>query len=108
MFPRVGALTSERPIFVDIDGTLTDDRHKGHGRPIASRIQKLRDHLGAGGELVIWSAGGTDYAKQFAADNGLEGATCVGKPDLFVDDNPTVRPGARIKVISPEEFFGEN
>jgi hypothetical protein len=92
------------PLYVDIDGTLTDLPTKG-GNVIDDRITKVKRLIEAGQEVVIWSGGGTSYAKKFAQDHGLNGVVCIGKPDTVVDDNPTIRPSGRMAIRTPTEFF---
>ena len=94
------------PIFIDIDGTLTDAPGKQGGKVLPDRIKTVRSRIAAGQEIVIWSGGGTAYAKAFAVKHGLSGATCIGKPSIVVDDNPDIRPRDRMIVASPDEFFG--
>ena len=91
------------PIFIDIDGTLTDSGLHG-GKPIDERLMIVRKLVKAGKEVVIWSAGGTEYAQRFAKDHDINGVTCIGKPCLLVDDNPRVRAGGLLRQ-SPEKFF---
>ena len=92
------------PTYFDIDGTLTDRPIRG-GEPIAERIDVICKLLEAGTEVVIWSANGTAYVRAFAEEHGLTGAVCIGKPDKCIDDNPTIRPRARMLVLSPEVYF---
>jgi len=92
------------PIFVDIDGTLTDFGQQG-GNPIAGHIEKLKKLIAQGVEVIIWSGGGTDYAKKFAEDHAISGVTCIGKPSLMVDDNPNVRPVGTMVIVEPAKFF---
>ncbi len=95
---------SDRPIFIDVDGTLTDFHNQG-GNPIESRIEQVRELIAGGKQVVIWSGGGTAYAAAFAAEHGLSGAVTIGKPEFCVDDNPEIRPRFSTRVISPLEFF---
>lgn len=92
-------------IFVDIDGTLTDSPEQG-GKPIPERIEKLKKLISDGKEVVLWTGGGSAYAKKFAQDHGIVGAVCISKPVTLVDDNPNVRPLGRIQVLDPATFFG--
>jgi hydroxymethylpyrimidine pyrophosphatase-like HAD family hydrolase len=92
------------PIYFDIDGTLTDRPIRG-GQPIPERIEAVRKLIEAGEEVVIWSANGTSYVRDFAVEHGLIGAVCIGKPDKCVDDNPDIRPRDRMLVLSPETYF---
>ena len=94
------------PTFVDIDGTLTDLPTKMWGQVDRQRLQYLRDLIRDGREIVLWTGGGTEYAKAFAERYDFAPAFCIGKPSLVVDDNPTIRPAGRMRIISPAEFFG--
>lgn len=96
-------ITENRPIFIDIDGTLTDRSVKG-GDVIPERLSALRRIIGSGEQIVIWSGGGTDYVKWFCAKHQIVGVVMIGKPEFCVDDNPTIRPKS-LRVQTPEEFF---
>ena len=96
---------SALPIFIDIDGTLTFAPESKWGEPIHERIKRVVDMLAAGTEVVLWSGGGTKYAREFADRYGLGGAVCIGKPSLMIDDNPTIRPPGRMPIKAPEDFF---
>lgn len=91
------------PTFVDIDGTLTSEPHAAGGPVHADRIAVLRELIASGEEVVVWSARGTAYAQQFCRNHDLN-VVAIGKPDLCVDDKPTIR-AAGLKVVSPEAFF---
>lgn len=99
-------MSIDLPIFVDIDGTLTNEPHKKWGRPYTKRIHQLRTLISQGNRVVLWSGGGQAYAEQWAATNNLDGAICMGKPRMIVDDCPTIRPVGRMPVLSPSTFFG--
>ncbi len=92
------------PLYVDIDGTLTDKPNQG-GKVYPERISKIKEILKSGREVVLWTGGGTRYAKQFAKEHGLDGVICIGKPVCCIDDNPTIRPAGRMLIKTPEEFF---
>lgn len=96
------ATAVERPVCVDIDGTLTTTPGRPWGPPIASRLDAVRRLVAAGHRVVLWSGGGRSYAEQFAARHDLTGATlvCEGKPSLWVDDNPAVSPS--MDVVAPD------
>ncbi len=95
----------DRPIFFDIDGTLTDDGHHG-GNPLFDRIDQVKSLIASGSQVVIWSGTGTTYARKFAKDHGLEGALAViGKPETCIDDNDEIRPRKKMRVIDPNEYF---
>jgi hydroxymethylpyrimidine pyrophosphatase-like HAD family hydrolase len=93
----------DRPVFVDIDGTLTDKKTKG-GNVIPKRLKRITDMLAAGHQIVMWSGGGTAYVKWFCEQHRIKGAIMIGKPELCVDDNPLIRPKS-LQVQTPEEFF---
>ena len=97
----------DRPVYIDIDGTLTEDAEAG-GKAIPVRVRKVRDLIDSGQAVVIWSGTGTAYALQFVIDNGLDGALPIGKPEMCVDDNETLRPLERFKIVTPERFFAES
>lgn len=95
------------PIFVDIDGTLTNRPTRKWGAVDELRLAQLRDAIAAGHEIALWSGGGSEYARVFAARYGLAPAFCLGKPALLVDDNPQIRPrGLESRVQPPAKFFG--
>jgi len=98
-----GATAENRPVCVDIDGTLTDKGTKG-GNVIPERIAKLKQMIAAGKQIVVWTGGGTNYAQWFCRENGIYGVVAIGKPEFCVDDNPLIRPRS-LKVQTPEEFF---
>lgn len=88
-----------RPVYVDIDGTLTDSPGQG-GIPIESRLERVRQLARSGIEIILWSGGGREYVERFARENNLHGFLMLGKPDFCVDDNPKIRP--MWPVRSPE------
>ncbi len=92
-----------RPIFIDIDGTLTMDGSHGWGTPILSRLEKVRELIKQGYEVIVWSGGGTKYAKDFCKFHRLEVTLAIGKPGKIVDDNPKIRP--QLVCVLPEEYF---
>lgn len=94
----------DRPIFIDIDGTLTDHGLR-NGNPIPERIEHVKGLIAEGHDIVIWSGTGTAYAKAFCLRHGIAPMFACGKPELLVDDNPKVRPAKRMPVIHPDDFF---
>lgn len=92
------------PIYIDVDGTLTDRGTRG-GNPIEARIQKVRELIASGEKVVIWSATGFDYVVEFMKNNNIVGATPMEKPKLIIDDNPNIRPKSAMPLISPEKYF---
>ena len=91
------------PIFVDIDGTLTSVPTRMWGPVYPERIAAVQRLIASGREVVLWSGGGTEYVRAFAKKYDLRPSVCLGKPDMAVDDNPTIRP--RLRIVSPEDFF---
>ncbi len=96
---------NDRPIYIDIDGTLTKDGKRMWGEVIPERIIVVRALLRAGKQVVIWSGGGTAYAKAFVDQHDLQGAIAIGKPEYCIDDNPTIRPRMSSRILSPKAFF---
>lgn len=93
-------MNTERPVYVDIDGTLTTTPGRPWGEPIQSRVQAVRRLVHAGHAVVLWSGGGTQYAQRFAAQHGIDAEACLGKPALVVDDNFGVSPS--MDVVTPD------
>ena len=89
-------------IYCDIDGTLTDEPFKKWGKPKQERIDKLKQLIQEGHQVILWSGGGTRYARQFAKKYGIRATAAVGKPDVIIDDNPKIRPTKRTTYLSPE------
>ena len=81
------------PIYVDIDGTLTDDPEYNRGKPLGRRIDKVRTWIRDGRPVVIWSAGGTEYAKLFCRKHSLNPMVAIGKPNFAIDDKPQIMGG---------------
>jgi len=91
-------------IFCDIDGTLTDNPQKRWGNPRPEMIAKINDLIEKGNKVILWSAGGTCYAKAFAKSHGIKAIACLAKPDIMVDDKKTIRTRG-IPIMSPDEFL---
>ena len=97
-------LGTDRPFFIDIDGTLTDFPQQG-GNVIEARLEQIRTLVKHGTQIVIWSGGGTAYVKKFCKENNLNNVIMIGKPELIVDDNPNIRPPSFMPLLTPEDFF---
>ena len=96
----------DRHIFIDIDGTLTDTPTEAGGKAIPERIEHIWRLVGLNKSVVIWSARGAAYARAFAAQHGiLEIVTAIGKPEILVDDDPSIRPRNLMPVMHPDDFF---
>lgn len=92
-------------IYIDIDGTLTDEPLKKWGNPIWERIRRVEYLVNLGYRVVIWSGGGHDYANEWVRKHQLEGVIALGKPDAYIDDNPNIRPEIRHKWIDANDFL---
>ncbi len=92
------------PIYVDIDGTLTDVPKAKWGSVHPARIQYIQKLITDGVEVYLWSGGGAKYVRDFAKRYDLFPAACLGKPDWLVDDNENIRPGG-LRRVAPDEFF---
>ncbi len=92
------------PIYVDIDGTLTDVPNAMWGSVHPERIAYIQKLIAEGVEVYLWSGGGAKYARNFAKRHDIFPAACLGKPDWLVDDNANIRPGG-LRRVAPEEFF---
>lgn len=74
-----------RSIFVDVDDTFI--RSFGSKRvPIDSTVKTIKDLASAGVQLFCWSSGGADYARQSAAEAGVEDCfrAFLPKPDALM------------------------
>lgn len=97
---------TDRPIFIDIDGTLTDcPKGEYYGAVFMHRVRKVRDLIKSGANVVIWSARGTGYAEDFCSAHGLFPIAAIGKPEKVVDDNPEIRPNWSRLHVDPNIFF---
>lgn len=73
--------------YVDIDDTLV--RSFGSKRiPMTEMVEHVRDLHREGVRLYAWSSGGGDYARESAAELGIEGcfAAFLPKPNIIIDD----------------------
>lgn len=80
-------------IFCDIDGTLTDAPGAIWGQPNWPLITRIKEAIQHGHRVILWSISGEVYVKDFAKRHGIEGAICVSKPNVVIDDNPKIIPG---------------
>ena len=81
--------TTERPlyVFVDVDDTFV--RSYGTKRvPIRSVIEHVLALHEDGAALYCWSSGGADYARESAAEFGIEHCfiAFLPKPEVLIDD----------------------
>lgn len=102
------AADSELRVFCDIDGTLTNDPCHMWGEPDEDTIQTLKAAIDAGHYVVVWSARGEDYAREFCKKHGIFPTVITCKPYLCIDDHaPKIRPDGKIKVVPPGDFAKE-
>lgn len=95
-------------IFVDIDGTLTKSPCRCWGEPNIEMIALVNQLIDDGHEVVIWSAAGRKYVMDFCDKYGIAGAIAyLGKPNICIDDCPTIRPEESMKIMSPEEALDD-
>jgi hypothetical protein len=95
-------------VYVDIDDTLV--RSVGRKRiPISSAIRHVRELHSQGGVLYCWNSGGAEYARQSAAEVGLEDCflAFLPKPDVLLDDQPLFG-WRQLLNVHPAECRGES
>jgi long-chain acyl-CoA synthetase len=111
---------------IDVDGTLIGSIRSSNTRPGA--VELLAGLLDRGCTIVLWSAGGAEYAARKAGEHGLVGYVAAyyakadrdahGRyrtdhfqpahaPDVFVDDVPADLP-LGVRVVPVSQFFGAN
>ena len=93
------------PIYIDIDGTLTDSPNCAGGMVNAKRVTRIKDLLSSGLPIVIWSGSGGNYARRFIEMNGLAAfgdIVGLGKPRFCVDDCESIRPDL---LVRPPEWL---
>lgn len=105
----------------DVDGCLVDEITGSTLRPLATDVFEALERTGV--DIVVWSAGGADYARRRLAQFGLEDrvASFHGKlvrtsgghwstveisarrrPRLFVDDRPgDLAPDVPVLAVPP-------
>ena len=95
-------------VYVDIDDTLV--RSVGSRRmPIPAAVRHVRDLYTQGAVLYCWSSGGADYARESAAEVGLEECfvAFLPKPDVLLDDQ-AVGEWRRLLNVHPGECSGQS
>ncbi len=88
----------------DIDGTLTHDGTKAWGEPNLENIAAIREAAANGHTVVLWSATGEAYAKEFAKKHKINARACLAKPDICFDDIETIRPPEFMVILPPDEI----
>lgn len=98
-------------VFVDVDGTLLIwPTNPGAPRPgevptVNTRlVAMLKEAQRRGLKVVIWTMGGQAHAEMARRLCGLEGAICIPKPDIVIDDAPDFFK-KKLPAVKPE-FFG--
>lgn len=92
--------------YIDIDGTMTNTPNSRWGTPKLKVIEKVKELI-KNNTVIIWTAGGWDYAKEFCTKYGLVPTVILPKPDYIIDDIPTIRTEGIIKYLTPDELIGE-
>lgn len=82
-------LKSDRVVYVDVDDTLViwDHMHATY-TPHKVHLAKIEEFLVRGQAVVIWSAGGYEWAERIAKELGLFGRVhaILCKPSWWMDD----------------------
>jgi len=92
-------------IYCDIDGTLTDKPTGPWGNPNKENIEAIQAAIANGHTVVLWSATGESYAKQFAKKYEINAHVCLGKPDVCFDDWKTIRPKEKMRILPPDQII---
>lgn len=93
-FPNITYI-SKKPVYknpvvvcVDVDDTLVlwEDKEYIVNTKILTQVMR---HLDRGHMVIVWSAGGVDWAERVVKEVGLEGKVIVmAKPSFMWDDKP--------------------
>ena len=87
-------LISWYPCTADTEGAthFNINGHEYYKKAIKPNIEGLKAHHRAGHLVVVWSAGGSDHAKNVIEALGIEKFVDVvlTKPDYYYDDKPAV------------------
>jgi hypothetical protein len=103
--PLVAWSPRKTVVYVDIDGTMTDLPMGTWGTERPEVIAKVRRLIEEGHDVIIWSGAGRDYAERWAAAHNLQPLACLAKPDLCVDDSPTIRHPNNMPIVPAERFM---
>lgn len=91
-------------VYFDVDGTLTTDGDVPWSPPRLDIISKVKEEIAAGSKVVLWSATGQEYCREFAKRYDIDGLeACLSKPSVYVDDNPQIRSPRFMRHVLPEE-----
>jgi hydroxymethylpyrimidine pyrophosphatase-like HAD family hydrolase len=80
-------LTSDKTVFFDVDDTLVIWEGTSY-RPHNKHIELLKRFVERGQPVVVWSAGGYEWAERVVKELNLEGlvTAVMAKPQWWVDD----------------------
>lgn len=93
-------------IYVDVDDTLV--RSVGTKRiPMPGTIAHIRELHAQGAQMFCWSSGGAAYARQSAAELGIEECFIgfLPKPNLLLDDQE-IGAWRGLKCVHPAACAG--
>ena len=93
-------------IYCDIDGTLTDKPDGPWGNPVYENIDAVRAAAANGHTLILWSAQGGAYAREFAKRHRIIADAYLSKPDVCFDDCTAIRPAGFMDLVMPHEMCG--
>ncbi len=98
-------LKSDKTLFVDVDDTLVMWSATGY-TPHKKHIEYLKKFHMRGQKIVVWSAGGWEWAERVVRELGLENvvSAVMCKPAWFVDDMPATEflPEANRRYLKDE------
>ena len=92
-------------IYCDIDGTLTNNPLGPWGNPNKENIAAIRAAIANGHTVVLWSATGESYAKEFAKRYDISAHACLAKPDVCFDDHAGIRPNGKLEMHPPDQII---
>jgi hypothetical protein len=92
-------------IYCDVDNTLTIE-DVPCAEPRVEVIRKLKAAIKKGWKVVLWSACGQEYCREFAKKHDIQGLeACLSKPWRIVDDNKEIRSHRHCPRLYPDEFL---
>ena len=95
-------------IYVDVDDTFV--RSAGTKRiPMPGTLAHIRELHEQGAQMFCWSSGGAQYARQSAAEFGIEDCFVgfLPKPNLLIDDQE-IAQWRGLKCVHPAACAGRN
>lgn len=84
--PTTSGTTLKSDEVLLVDGTGQGSRYQ----IITRTIEEIRGHFNRGHKVIIWSAGGDEWAEKAVDLLGIRPlvTVCLSKPDFFIDDKP--------------------